>query len=56
MLISGIASNHRMCKATKFLHLPNEKIHMMKMNDFKWNLISFLVEIFWGTRLKNRQF
>lgn len=54
MLILGIASNHRMCKAT--IHLPNEKIHMMKMNDFKWNLISFLVKTFWGTHLKNRQF
>ena len=53
----GITSYHRMCKAAKlFLHLSNMKIHMMKMYDFKWNLISFLVEIFMGTHLTRCSF
>lgn len=49
--ISGNTSYHRMCEAVKlFLYLANMKIHM-KMYNFKWDLISFWVEILGGTHL-----
>lgn len=55
---SGNTSYHRMCETVKlFLYLANMKtIHMMKMYNFKWDLISFWVKILGGTHLTRCSF